>query len=59
VVLISHDMPQVFALADRIHVARLGRRAAVLDPRRVAMSDVVAVMTGALRADELPPEALA
>ena len=59
VVLISHDMPQVFALADRIHVARLGRRAAVLDPRRVAMSDVVAVMTGALRADELPAEALA
>jgi fructose transport system ATP-binding protein len=27
VVLISHDMPQVFELADRIHVARLGRRA--------------------------------
>jgi fructose transport system ATP-binding protein len=54
VVLISHDMPQVFALADRIHVARLGRRAAVLDPRQVTMSDVVAVMTGALRAEELP-----
>jgi fructose transport system ATP-binding protein len=59
VVLISHDMPQVFELADRIHVARLGRRAAVLDPRRVTMSDVVAVMTGAVRADELPAEALA
>jgi fructose transport system ATP-binding protein len=49
VVLISHDMPQVFELADRIHVARLGRRAAVLDPKRVTMSDVVAVMTGAVR----------
>ncbi len=59
VVLISHDMPQVFALADRIHVARLGRRAAVLDPRRVTMSDVVAVMTGAVRAEELPADALA
>jgi len=59
VVLISHDMPQVFALADRIHVARLGRRAAVLDPRAVAMSDVVAVMTGAVRAEELPAGALA
>jgi fructose transport system ATP-binding protein len=54
VVLISHDMPHVFELADRIHVARLGRRAAVLDPRRVTMSDVVAVMTGAVRAEELP-----
>jgi fructose transport system ATP-binding protein len=59
VVLISHDMPQVFALADRIHVARLGRRAAVLDPRRVTMSDVVAVMTGAVRAEELPAESAA
>ena len=48
VVLISHNMPHVFAVADRIHVARLGRRVAVLDPRVVAMSDAVAVMTGAL-----------
>jgi fructose transport system ATP-binding protein len=52
-------MPHVFELADRIHVARLGRRAAVVDPRRVTMSDVVAVMTGAVRAEELPAEALA
>ena len=59
VVLISHDMPHVFEIADRIHVARLGRRVAVLDPRVVSMSDAVAVMTGALRADELPPDALA
>jgi fructose transport system ATP-binding protein len=54
VVLVSHDMPQVFALADRIHVARLGRRAAVVDPRRVSMADVVAVMTGALAPEALP-----
>ena len=54
VVLISHDMPHVFEIADRIHVARLGRRAAVLDPRKISMSDTVAVMTGALRAEELP-----
>jgi fructose transport system ATP-binding protein len=59
VVLISHDMPHVFEIADRIHVARLGRRAAVLDPRVVSMSDAVAVMTGALRADALPSAALA
>ena len=59
VVLISHDMPHVFELADRIHVARLGRRVAVLHPRRISMSDAVAVMTGALRPDELPAQALA
>jgi fructose transport system ATP-binding protein len=53
VVLISHDMPQVFDLADRIHVQRLGRRVAVLDPEVVTMSDVVAVMTGAVRGEEL------
>jgi fructose transport system ATP-binding protein len=59
VVLISHDMPHVFELADRIHIARLGRRAAVVDPRRLGMRDVVAVMTGALPAEELPAEVLA
>jgi fructose transport system ATP-binding protein len=47
VVLISHDMPHVFEIADRIHVARLGKRAAMLDPQQVTMSDAVAVMTGA------------
>jgi fructose transport system ATP-binding protein len=55
VVLISHDMPKVFALADRIHVARLGRRVCVLDPHRVGMSDAVSLMTGALSPDDLPP----
>jgi len=59
VVLISHNMPHVFEVADRIHVARLGRRAAVLNPKRVSMSETVAVMTGAMRPDELPADALA
>ncbi|MBS3181266.1 ATP-binding cassette domain-containing protein [Leucobacter manosquensis] len=49
VVLISHDMPHVFEVADRIHVHRLGRRAAVVDPTRRSMSEVVALMTGAER----------
>ena len=49
VVLISHNMPHVFAIADRIHVARLGRRAAVLNPKKISMNDAVAVMTGARR----------
>jgi fructose transport system ATP-binding protein len=56
VVLISHDMPHVFELADRIHVQRLGKRVAVLNPKRISMSDTVAVMTGALRPEELPVE---
>ena len=59
VVLISHNMPHVFEIADRIHVARLGKRAAVLNPKKISMSDTVAVMTGAKRPDELPAECLA
>ena len=59
VVLISHNMPHVFEVADRIHVARLGRRCAVLDPKKISMSDTVAVMTGAMAADKIPAECLA
>ena len=53
VVLISHSMPEVFAIADRIHIHRVGRRAAVVSPKTTAMSDVVAVMTGALRPEQV------
>ncbi len=49
VILISHDMPNVFALADRIHVQRLGARAAVITPKTHTMEDAVAIMTGARR----------
>ena len=59
VVLISHDMPHVFEIADRIHVARLGKRIAVLNPKKISMSDTVAIMTGALAPDEVAPDALA
>jgi len=54
VVLISHNMPHVFAIADRIHVARLGRRAAVMNPRNISMNDAVAVMTGATAPENIP-----
>ena len=54
VVLISHNMPHVFEIADRIHVARLGKRGAVLNPKAVTMSDTVSVMTGALPAEQIP-----
>lgn len=59
VILISHNMPHVFEIADRIHVARLGRRAAVLNPKKISMSDTVAVMTGAMRPEDIPPDCLA
>ncbi|MET9626869.1 ATP-binding cassette domain-containing protein [Lentzea sp. NPDC006480] len=48
VILISHNMPHVFEVADRIHIQRLGRRKAVVDPKSVSMSDAVAIMTGAM-----------
>ena len=48
VVLISHNMPEVFEVADRIEVLRLGERVARLRPSEVSMEDVVSAMTGAL-----------
>jgi fructose transport system ATP-binding protein len=47
IVLISHNMPHVFEVADRIHIHRLGRRLCVIDPKAYSMSDAVAFMTGA------------
>ncbi|MBY5935279.1 ATP-binding cassette domain-containing protein [Tateyamaria omphalii] len=47
IILISHNMPHVFEVADRIHVHRLGRRLCVIDPKDHSMSDAVAYMTGA------------
>lgn len=46
VVLISHNMPHVFQLADRIHIQRLGRRVALVETAAITMTDAVAVMTG-------------
>ena len=58
-ILISHNMPHVFEIADRIHIARLGKRAAVVNPKKITMSDTVAVMTGAKRPEEFPADMLA
>jgi fructose transport system ATP-binding protein len=55
IVLISHNMPHVFEVADRIHIHRLGKRIAVINPKDFSMSDAVAIMTGAMK----PPEVLA
>jgi fructose transport system ATP-binding protein len=50
VILISHNMPAVFEIADRIHIHRLGRRVAVVTPQSHTMPEVVAIMTGAMAA---------
>ena len=55
IILISHNMPHVFEVADRIHVHRLGKRLCVIDPKDFTMSDAVAFMTGAKE----PPAAAA
>jgi fructose transport system ATP-binding protein len=47
IILISHNMPHVFEVADRIHIHRLGKRLCVIDPKEYTMSDAVAFMTGA------------
>jgi fructose transport system ATP-binding protein len=47
VILISHNMPNVFELADRILIMRLGKKAAIVTPATTSMEDAVAIMTGA------------
>jgi fructose transport system ATP-binding protein len=47
IVLISHNMPHVFEVADRIHIHRLGKRLTIISPKDYTMSDAVAFMTGA------------
>lgn len=56
IVLISHNMPHVFEVADRIHVHRLGKRLCTISPKDFTMSDAVAFMTGAKTP---PPELIA
>jgi fructose transport system ATP-binding protein len=51
VILISHNMPHVFEVADRIHIQRLGRRVAVVTPQSHTMAEAVAIMTGAVTVD--------
>ncbi|WP_164871877.1 ATP-binding cassette domain-containing protein, partial [Solirhodobacter olei] len=47
IILISHNMPHVFEVADRIHIHRLGKRLCVINPKDYSMADAVAFMTGA------------
>lgn len=59
VVLISHNMPHVWEVADRIHVHRLGKRHAVIKPSTHTMSEGVAIMTGAMDPNDHPAGAYA
>jgi fructose transport system ATP-binding protein len=52
IILISHNMPNVFETADRIQVQRLGGSAGVITPKSHSMQDAVAIMTGAMTVDE-------
>jgi fructose transport system ATP-binding protein len=52
IILISHNMPHVFEVADRIHIHRLGKRLCVISPDDYTMSDAVAFMTGAKEPSE-------
>ena len=54
VILISHNMPHVFDVADRVHIQRLGRCVGVVSPATTTMEDAVAIMTGA---KQLEPQA--
>ena len=49
VVFISHNMPHVFEVADRIVVLRLGRIVQELDPKTASIDDAVRAMTGSAR----------
>lgn len=52
IILISHNMPHVWEVADRIHVHRLGTRIAIIKPDTHSMSEGVAIMTGAMDPSE-------
>jgi fructose transport system ATP-binding protein len=47
VILISHNMPQVWQVADRVHIQRLGHRAGVISTAATTAEEAVAIMTGA------------
>lgn len=48
VILISHSMPHVLDVADRVQVLRLGRRVTTLDASKTSVEELVGAMTGAL-----------
>jgi fructose transport system ATP-binding protein len=49
IIMISHNLPEVFAVADRITVLRLGRTITRLATKDTTLEAVVGMMTGAVR----------
>jgi D-xylose transport system ATP-binding protein len=56
VVVISHNLADVFAIADVIVVLRLGRQVGVLDAKQTNSEEVVSAITGANAGDQHPAE---
>ena len=52
VVLISHNMPEVLAVSDRVEVLRMGRRVARFKGPEATVEQLVGAMTGALATEE-------
>jgi simple sugar transport system ATP-binding protein len=59
VVLVSHNMPEVMKVSDRIEVLRLGRRVATFSASEASMEDLVGAMTGAISGNGDPDDASA
>ena len=53
IILISHNMPNVFEVADRIHIQRLGRGIGVISPETHTPAEAVAIMTGAVTLEDV------
>ena len=49
IVMISHNLPNVFEVADRITVLRLGGTVATVQRQETNLTDVVSLMTGAIQ----------
>jgi len=56
VVLVSHNMPEVLQVSDRIEVLRLGRRVATFKASKASMEDLVGAMTGAISQTARPAD---
>ncbi len=52
VVLISHNMPEVLSVSDRVEVLRLGRRVARFKAADTTVEELVGAMTGALSQED-------
>ena len=53
VILVSHNIAQVFEVADRVHIQRIGRRIAVVTPQSHTMSEAVAIMNGTVTTENV------